>query len=129
VAHECGAANRGGKPAFGPASFVAHALACCVEIHLDISSEPRLSRSGTQMPLVRGLFNVADAFKIGSARATRSSYAQLNPDLAIGNDRNRFPLAAKIALQIAGGVGGSAGSPNPVGLKVVFRKCTSISGT
>jgi hypothetical protein len=49
-------------------------------------------------------------------------YAQLKPDFAIGSDRSRFPHAAKIALTTAGGVGGSAGSPNPVGGKLVLRK-------
>ena len=51
-----------------------------------------------------------------------SDYAQAKPDFLSGNWRTRIPLAAKIALQIAGGVGGKAGSPNPVGLNLVGRK-------
>ena len=39
----------------------------------------------------------------------------LNPSLVSGSVRTRWPLAAKIALQIAGATGGSAGSPMPVG--------------
>ncbi len=42
-------------------------------------------------------------------------YAQLNPCLASGSERTRLPVAAKIALQSAGGTGGNAGSPSPVG--------------
>src|SRR5439155_21904557 len=54
-------------------------------------------------------------------------YAQLKPCFTSGSERIRLPVAAKIALQIAGGTGGSAGSPRPVGGLLVFRKCTSIS--
>ena len=42
-------------------------------------------------------------------------YAQLNPCFASGSERMRSPVAAKIALQTAGRIGGSAGSPRPVG--------------
>lgn len=35
--------------------------------------------------------------------------------LRIGNSRMRLPVAAKIALQIAGAIGGTPGSPTPVG--------------
>jgi hypothetical protein len=39
----------------------------------------------------------------------------LKPSLANGSVRTRWPVAAKIALQIAGATGGNAGSPTPVG--------------
>src|SRR5690348_3711860 len=55
-------------------------------------------------------------------------YAQLKPDLESGSERTRLPVAEKIALAIAGRIGGSAGSPNPVGLLFDFNQCTSISG-
>ena len=45
-----------------------------------------------------------------------------------GVSRMRLPLAAKIALLMAGRVGGRAGSPSPVGGLLVFKKWTSISG-
>jgi hypothetical protein len=41
-----------------------------------------------------------------------------------GRTRTRFPIASKIALHTAGGTGGSAGSPRPVGGFAVVRKCT-----
>ena len=46
--------------------------------------------------------------------------------LASGNWRMRLPVAAKIALQIAGATGGRAGSPSPVVGYFVWRKCISI---
>lgn len=58
---------------------------------------------------------------------TNQAHAQLNPCFPIGIVRIRFPVAAKIALVIAGMIGGSAGSPSPVGALSVFRKCTSMS--
>ena len=39
----------------------------------------------------------------------------------------RLPVTAKIALVIAGIIGGSAGSPRPVGGLSVFTKKMSIS--
>src|SRR6185312_5474068 len=51
--------------------------------------------------------------------------AHLKPLFDIGSSRIRCPVAAKMALQTAGMTGGSAGSPNPVGSWLVFRKCTS----
>jgi DNA-binding transcriptional regulator YdaS (Cro superfamily) len=39
----------------------------------------------------------------------------LKPSTLSGNVRTRWPVAAKIALQIAGATGGNAGSPTPVG--------------
>ena len=42
-------------------------------------------------------------------------YAQLNPLLFSGRVLIRLPVAAKMALQIAGKTGGSVGSPKPVG--------------
>src|ERR1700688_2703388 len=55
-------------------------------------------------------------------------YAHEYPCLAIGTERTRSPVISKIALQIAGRTGGSAGSPKPVGGFAVCRKWTSISG-
>ena len=42
-------------------------------------------------------------------------YAQENPLFCSGSVLTRLPVAAKMALQIAGKIGGSVGSPNPVG--------------
>src|SRR6266568_1312972 len=41
--------------------------------------------------------------------------AQLNPLRASGRVRMRLPVAAKMALPTAGRMGGSVGSPRPVG--------------
>ena len=46
----------------------------------------------------------------------------------MGRVRIRFPVAAKMALQIAGATGGNAGSPRPVGGKSVLAKWTSSFG-
>ena len=50
------------------------------------------------------------------------SYAQSYPCFESGSERMRSPVAVKIALQTAGRIGGSAGSPRPVGGLSVFRK-------
>ncbi len=57
-----------------------------------------------------------------------ASYAKLKPCFVMGIVRIRSPVAAKIALAVAGMMGGKAGSPNPVGGLLVFRKYTSIAG-
>src|SRR4030095_15066430 len=56
-----------------------------------------------------------------------SAHAHLNPCFTSGNERTRVPVALKIALQTAGRIGGSAGSPHPVGLLSLVLKWTSIS--
>jgi hypothetical protein len=46
----------------------------------------------------------------------------------IGSSRIRFPVAAKIALQIAGAIGGTPGSPTPVGgFSSIPIRCTRVS--
>jgi hypothetical protein len=55
-------------------------------------------------------------------------YAKLKPCFVIGNVRMRSPVAVKIALLTAGKIGGKAGSPNPVGGLLDFRKWTSMGG-
>ena len=54
------------------------------------------------------------------------SQTQPYPAALSGTDRMRTPVAAKIALVMAGMAGGSAGSPSPVGSKSVCRNFTSI---
>ncbi len=53
---------------------------------------------------------------------------QLSWALEMGSCRIRLPVAAKIALHRAGGTGGRAGSPRPVGGLSVIRQCTSTGG-
>src|SRR5271165_6393525 len=53
-------------------------------------------------------------------------YAQLNPLFCNGNVRILFPVAAKIAFPTAGKIGGSVGSPKPVGAKFDLIQKTSI---
>src|SRR5512144_28166 len=61
-------------------------------------------------------------------KASRKAiYAQRKPCLDSGSERIRLPDAAKIALHAAGKIGGSGGSPSPVGEFSVGKKCTSIS--
>jgi short chain dehydrogenase len=55
-------------------------------------------------------------------------YAKPKPCFVIGNVRMRSPVAVKIALLTAGKIGGKAGSPNPVGGLLDFRKWTSMGG-
>src|SRR5581483_7760327 len=47
--------------------------------------------------------------------------------LLIGNSRMRFPVAAKIALQIAGAIGGTPGSPTPAGSAPFCTRVTCTS--
>ena len=56
-----------------------------------------------------------------------SNYTE-KPSFVSGSVRTRWPMAAKIALQIAGATGGSAGSPTPVGGLSLWMKCTSTFG-
>jgi hypothetical protein len=55
------------------------------------------------------------AAQILRTQLIRFCYAQLNPLRWSGSVLIRLPVAAKIALQSAGKVGGSVGSPRPVG--------------
>ena len=48
--------------------------------------------------------------------------AQLKPLRCRGRVRMRLPVAAKMALATAGRIGGSVGSPRPVGAKSVVRQ-------
>ena len=45
-----------------------------------------------------------------------------------GNLRKRFPVAAAIAFASAGAIGGTPGSPTPVGFSVDGTMWTSIGG-
>jgi hypothetical protein len=45
----------------------------------------------------------------------------------IGKSRMRLPVAAKIALQIAGGIGGTPGSPTPAGGASLCTRWTRVS--
>ena len=50
-------------------------------------------------------------------------YAQRKPCFVSGSDRTRVPDAAKMALVTAGRIGGSDGSPRPVGGLFDFSQC------
>src|SRR6185437_2821097 len=45
-----------------------------------------------------------------------------------GSTRSRLPVAAASALATAGAIGGTPGSPTPVGLSVDGTMCTSMAG-
>jgi hypothetical protein len=53
---------------------------------------------------------------------------QARSSARIGSFRRRFPVVAKIALQIAGAITGTVGSPMPVGASVLCTIWTSIGG-
>jgi hypothetical protein len=63
----------------------------------------------------------------GICKAYRSLQTE-KPSFVSGRLLTRWPVAAKIALQIAGATGGKAGSPTPVGVKSLWMKCTSTLG-
>ena len=44
----------------------------------------------------------------------------------IGRSRTRLPVAAKIALQMAGAMGGTPGSPTPAGGASLSTMCTRV---
>ena len=52
----------------------------------------------------------------------------LTPCLAIGSERNRFPVAGKRALATAGAMGGVLGSPMPPGCSAPSMIDTAIFG-
>src|SRR3954468_4549438 len=56
------------------------------------------------------------------------AYAKLNPLRFRGKVRMRFPVAAKMAFATAGRIGGSVGSPNPVGGKLLLLQKISMAG-
>jgi hypothetical protein len=47
---------------------------------------------------------------------------------SIGNDRTRLPVSAKSAFATAGAIGGTGGSPVPVGNSRLGTMCTSMTG-
>jgi hypothetical protein len=57
-----------------------------------------------------------------------TTHARLSISCWIGNDRMRLPVAAKIALHTAGAIGGTPGSPTPVGFSFEGTMCTSTFG-
>src|SRR5215472_14823148 len=59
-------------------------------------------------------------------KSAPGSYARSS--LRIGKRRSRLPVAAYNALQIAGAITGTVGSPIPVGASVLCTMCTSIGG-
>lgn len=58
----------------------------------------------------------------------RFGYAKLKPCFVIGIVRMRSSVAVNTAFAIAGRIGGSAVSPNPVGGLLDLIQCTSIGG-
>src|SRR5215469_12757734 len=55
-------------------------------------------------------------------------YARLSAPVAIGIRRRRLPVAAKIALAMAGTIADVPGSPMPPGGSEFFTTCTSMIG-
>src|SRR4051812_24566542 len=58
-----------------------------------------------------------ESFAAAAENTSEHRYTHFKSCFEIGSDRIRLPVAAKIALHSAGGAGGSAGSPSPVGGK------------
>ncbi|MGF6372355.1 hypothetical protein OKW40_005171 [Paraburkholderia sp. RAU6.4a] len=56
-------------------------------------------------------------------------YARFSSDVSTGNARMRWPVALKIALQMAAEVGGTPGSPTPPGGASLGTIYTRVSGT
>ncbi len=57
-----------------------------------------------------------------------AAYAPCSDVAENGSDRSRFPVAAKMALEIAGATAGTPGSPTPVGASAEPTMCTSTFG-
>ena len=64
-----------------------------------------------------------------ASSAGKIPHAQLNPLFCSGSVRILFPVAANTAFTTAGKIGGSVGSPKPVGAKFVLIQNTSMGGT
>lgn len=93
------------------------------------------TRSGP--PPATALRDGATTCRLRQKKRRTGKSASLNPDSVSDQDqrrstresgiwRTRLPVAAKIALQMAGATGGRAGSPSPVVGYLVERKCVSI---
>src|SRR5512134_261743 len=80
------------------------------------------------MAVFRVLGSIGVGVGVGVQLRPRGNYAQRKPCFESGSDRTRVPEAAKIALVIAGRIGGSDGSPRPVGGLFDFSQCVSITG-
>ena len=65
----------------------------------------------------------ADDGRLTLSIKANERYVNLN-----GNLRSLFPVAANTALATAGAVGGSPGSPVPVGSAALGMMCTSMTG-
>jgi hypothetical protein len=59
---------------------------------------------------------------------TNCRMAQARSRERIGRRRRRLPVALKMALQMAGAITATMGSPMPEGASVLGTICTSISG-
>src|SRR5512134_460783 len=80
------------------------------------------------MAVFRVLGSIGVGVGVGVQLRPRGNYAQRKPCFESGSDRTRVPDAAKIAFAIAGRIGGSDGSPRPVGELFDLIQCTSITG-
>ena len=101
--------------------------------HADAVGQPRCActrRSTTTTVIAaRCIAPRSRASARGKAFGRRGYTTQTEkPSRVSGNVRTRCPVAAKIALQIAGATGGNAGSPTPVGGLSLWMKCTSTFG-
>src|SRR5215510_3637904 len=64
---------------------------------------------------------------VGQVSWTRPYPGQVSLVFLIGSWRMRLPVAANSALQSAGIVGGTPGSPTPAGKSWLGRRCTCVS--
>ena len=63
----------------------------------------------------------APCHRVESARVTPCAHTRRT-----GRSRTRLPVAAKIALQMAGAIGGTPGSPTPAGGASLATMCTRV---
>src|SRR4029453_5661465 len=64
---------------------------------------------------------------VGQVPSTRLYPGQVSLVFLIGSGRMRLPLAGNSAVQSAGIVGGTPGSPTPAGTSWLGRRCTCVS--
>jgi hypothetical protein len=106
------------------------------------SGEPDVDANGVDRAQIRAMLRltpeqrlraaeefIESALEIRELNAAASVVGdQARSSLRIGSRRMRFPVAAKIALHTAGAMGGTPGSPQPVGAASLCTMCTSTVG-
>ncbi len=109
---------------------VGGAGACAAERYRPTAIDHEQHQGGGEQPVESTHSQVLPAHAAAQFRFDqRDAQAVTRRCAPIGKVRSRVPVAAKIALQIAGATNATAGSPMPPGVSSLSSRCTSSSGS